>query len=172
MSNTTSNLFLNGKIGPLYAKTALPIILVMSMNGLLAVVDALFLGHYVGAQALAAVTLMFPLYMLIVAVSTLVSGGMSSILARRMGANQIDQARVVFAGAHGLALMASGVLIVFFALFGARLAGLAAGGSDDLAALGLVYLRIMVMASPLAFALSLNADALRNEGRVGFMAAM
>lgn len=38
--------------------------------------------------------------------------------------------------------------------------------------MGLVYLRITVFFSPLLFVLSVNSDALRNEGRVGFMAAM
>ena len=58
--------------------TALPLIFVMGMNGLMTVVDALFLGHYVGAAALGAVTLMFPLYMLIIALATLVGTGMAS----------------------------------------------------------------------------------------------
>ena len=55
MSSLT-NLFLTGPPGPMYARTALPIIFVMGMNGLLAVVEALFLEHFAGADALAAVT--------------------------------------------------------------------------------------------------------------------
>jgi Na+-driven multidrug efflux pump len=88
-----ANSFLTGPLGPIYARTALPIIFVMGMNGALAVVDALFLGHFAGADALAAVTLMFPLYMLIVALATLVSSGMSSILARHLGAGRTGGAR-------------------------------------------------------------------------------
>ena len=101
MSTAQTNTFLDDPLGPVYFRTALPIIFVMAMSGLLAVADALFLGYYVGPGALAAVTLMFPLYMLIIALSTLVSGGMSSLLARRLGAHDIAQARAVFAGAHG-----------------------------------------------------------------------
>lgn len=171
MPDTQTNSFLEGPLGLTYARTALPIILVMGMNGLLAVVDALFLGHYVGPEALAAVTLMFPIYMLIVSLATLVSSGMSSLLARRLGGKDLAEAQAVFAGAHGLALMAGGLLIVLFALFGSQTAMLVAAGSQDLAQLGLVYLRIMVLFSPLMFVLSVNSDALRNEGRVGFMAA-
>jgi len=55
MSSLT-NSFLTGPLGPICACTALPIIFVMGMNGLLAVAEALFLGHFVGADALAAVT--------------------------------------------------------------------------------------------------------------------
>jgi Na+-driven multidrug efflux pump len=49
MSSQT-NSFLTGPLGPIYARTALPIIFVMGMNGALAVVDALFLGHFAGPR--------------------------------------------------------------------------------------------------------------------------
>ncbi|MCA1300659.1 MATE family efflux transporter [Stappia indica] len=171
-SDASTNMFLDGPLAAIYARTALPIIFVMGMNGLLAVADALFLGHYVGPQALAAVTLMFPIYMLIVALSTLVSSGMSSLLARHLGGRRLTEARMVFAGAHGLALVIAAVLLLLFAGFGRQLTELAAGGSVELAHMGLTYLRITVLFSPLLFVLSVNSDTLRNEGRVGFMAAM
>ena len=172
MSDTPPNTFTDGALGTIYMKTALPIIFVMGMTGLLSLADALFLGVCVGPDALAAVTLMFPVYMLIVALSTLVANGMSSLLARSLGAGDLDGARATFAGAHGLAVVLGAILIVLFVLFGEPVALLAAGGSEALAQLGLVYLRITVFFSPLLFVLSVNSDALRNEGRVGFMAAM
>nr|WP_306267295.1 MATE family efflux transporter [Pararhizobium sp. IMCC3301] len=172
MSDTPANTFLDGPLGFTYFKTALPIIFVTEMSGLLAVADALFLGYYVGPDALAAVTLMFPIYMLIVALATLVSSGMSSLLARYLGGNRLAEARGVFAGAHGLALALGAVLILLFLLFGPTVVTLAASGSEDLAQMGLVYLRITVLFSPLLFLLSVNSDTLRNEGRVGFMAVM
>ncbi len=172
MTDRPTNTFTDGPLGPIFLKTALPIIFVMAMNGLLSVADALFLGLYVGPDALAAVTLMFPLYMLIVALSTLVANGMSSLLARALGAGDLGGARATFAGAHGLALGLGAVLIGLFVFFGHPVALLAAGGSESLAQMGLVYLRITVIFSPLLFVLSVNSDALRNEGRVGFMAAM
>ncbi len=101
--SSQSNSFLEGPLGPIYARTALPIIFVMGMNGALAVVDALFLGHFAGPQALAAVTLMFPPYMLIVALATLGSSGMSSILARQLGAGRVQEACATYSAAHGLA---------------------------------------------------------------------
>ena len=172
MANTPHNTFLDGSLTSIYVKTSLPIIFVMGLSGLHAVVDAIFLGHYTGPEALAAVTLMFPIYMLIVALSTLVSSGMSSILARHLGGKRLSEARAIFAGAHGLALIVGGVLILLFLLFGHKFAFLAARGSNELAEMGLIYLRIMTFFSPLLFVLSVNSDTLRNEGRLGFMAAM
>ncbi len=168
--STPQNPYTHGPLGAVFAKTALPIILVMGLNGLLAVADALFLGHYVGAAALGAVTLMFPLYMFITALATLVASGMSSILARHLGAGHINAAQRVFAGAHGLALLIAALLIVAFWQFGAPLVLLIAGGNAALATMGALYIGIIVMFTPLAFVLALNSDALRCEGRIGFMA--
>jgi hypothetical protein len=42
--SSQSNSFLSGPLGPICLRTALPIIFVTGMNGLLAVADALFLG--------------------------------------------------------------------------------------------------------------------------------
>lgn len=156
----------------LYLRTALPIILVMSMNGLLTVVDALFLGVFVGPDAVGAVTLMFPAYMLIVALSTLVASGMSSLLARRLGAREFDQARVVFAAAHGLAGVIGIVLIGLFVWVGGAAILRAANGDTTLAAMAEAYLRITVLCSPMLFVLSVQSDALRNEGRAGLMAIL
>ncbi|WP_238936847.1 MATE family efflux transporter [Sulfitobacter geojensis] len=167
-----SNSYTHGPLGPIFAKTALPIIFVMGMNGILTVIDAIFLGRYVGPEALSAVTLIFPIYMLIVALATLVSGGMSSILARQLGAADLDGARATFAAAHGFALFVSVGLILGYLLFGRMLSLALASGSEPLADMAQTYLAITAFVSPLAFLLSVNSDALRNEGRVGFMAAM
>ncbi|MFC2966829.1 MATE family efflux transporter [Acidimangrovimonas pyrenivorans] len=172
MSDPSRNHYLEGPIPALFAKTAPPIIFVMGMNGLLNVADALFLGHYVGQDALAAVTLVFPLYMLIVACATLVAGGMSSLLARHLGARRLDLAQAVFAGAHWLAVTVALALIAAYLLVGGAVVRTAAGGDAMIAGMAGTYLRILVLWAPLYFVLAVNVDALRNEGHVGMMAAM
>ncbi len=166
------NAFTHGALGAVFARTALPIIFVMGMNGLMTVVDAIFLGLYVGPEALGAVTLMFPPYMLMVALSALVGSGMSSQIARALGGHRFDAARAVFAAAHGLALAIGAGLILLFAIAGRSATLAAAGGDAVLAGMGHTYLGILMLFSPLMFVLSVNSDALRNEGRVGLMAAM
>ena len=166
------NPYTNGPLGLIFAKTAAPIIFVMGMNGLLTVVDAMFLGRYVGADALGAVTLIFPLFMLTIALATLVSNGMSSILARDLGARDLAAARAVYSSACGLALLVAGLLIAGYLLFGRLLSLTLANGVVPLADMGQTYLAITAWLSPLAFVLAVNLDALRNEGHVGMMAAM
>jgi hypothetical protein len=64
MSDTPPNTFTDGPLGTFFLNTALPIIPVTGINGLLP-----------GTDTFATVTLMFPTYMLTVALSTLVSNG-------------------------------------------------------------------------------------------------
>ncbi len=172
MHDPTSNPYLTGRLPVLFAKTAIPIIFVMSMNGFLTVADAMFLGAYVGPEALAAVTLMFPFFMLLVASSTLVSTGMSSLLARHLGGRRLENARQTYAAAHWLALIIAACFILAYAVLGEAVILRAAHGDAGLAALAGQYIGILAFASPLLFVLSINSDALRNEGHVGMMAAM
>lgn len=170
MPTSLDNPYTHGSIPAIFVRTALPIIVITSINGLLTVVDAIFLGAFVGPDALTAVTLMFPVSMLLVALATMVSTGMSSLLGRQLGAGQIDDARRTFAGAHGLSIGIAAVAVGLFALFGWPIAEAAAGGSPQLAQMGHTFLSISIYTSPLIFVLSIQSDALRTEGRVGFMA--
>ena len=162
--------YLGDSIPVTFIKTAVPIVLLASVNGLLTVVDAIFLGAFVGADALAAVTLVFPVSMLMIALATMISTGMASLLARLLGAQQLDQARRLFAGAHGLSIAISVVVMVLFAAFGWPLVSSVVGGAPHIAAMGHQFLTISVVTLPLMILLSVHSDALRTEGRVGFMA--
>lgn len=164
------NPYTEAALGPLFLRTALPMVAIMSVNGLHAVVDAAFLGAYVGPDALSAVTLIFPALMAMVALQALVSGGMASLLARRLGARQREEARGVFGSAHLLALGFVALLyLLYFAVLAPHIATLA-GGEGQVAEGARRFLGVTVLGSPVAFLLSLSIDALRCEGRVRFMA--
>lgn len=166
---STDNMFLHGSLWRLFVRTAAPIILIMTINGLYVVADAYFLGIYAGADALSAVTLIFPAMMMLYAMQTLVSNGMASILARELGAGRRDEARQTFTGAH---ILSVGVVIVLYALywsFGRMLISAGATGAPAVAANAELFMAITIGCAPIAFFLSLNIDALRCEGRLGFM---
>lgn len=166
------NTFLSAPLGPLFTRTALPIVMIMSMTGLFSVVDAIFLGLFVGRDAVSAVTVIFPVTMLLFAVSALVSGGMSSLLARRLGANDIDGAGGVFAAAHGLGVAASLLLVAMFLLIGDAVTLHAAAGNTVIADMAHAYLGISVLTTPLMFFVALHSDGLRNEGRAPLLALL
>jgi putative MATE family efflux protein len=169
-TSARSNPYLSAPIPSLYARTAFPIILIMVINGLFTVVDALFLGIYAGAEALTAVTLTFPLSILMVALSSMAGAGMASLLARTLGAGEDETAQEIFASAQALTLLLAAIIAVLFAVFGRQVISLAAGHDPALTAQGWRFIAIMVYLSPVTFILSLQADALRSEGRAGLMA--
>ena len=164
------NPFLSGSLTRIYLVTASPIILVMLVNGAHAVIDALFIGLFVGADALTAVTLMFPLFMLLIALSTLVGTGMASIVARRLGAGDVPGAQETLQSAQVLSLLFCAFLIALFFAVGPTLIDLATSGDAALAAMGYSYIAILMVCSPVNFLLSTQVDALRSEGFAGTMA--
>ncbi len=90
MSSQT-NSFLVGPRGPVYARTALPIVYVRGMNGRTAVAAPLFLGHFAGARALAAMGLIYPRIAGLAAplAEALLPGLTALVLARRSRARSL-----------------------------------------------------------------------------------
>ncbi len=168
--STQDNKFLTGSLASVFVKTAAPIILIMLVNGSFSLVDAYFLGIFVGADALTAVTSMFPAFMLIVALSTLVSNGFSSVMARLLGAGKQEEASEVFSQAITLSLVMCGILISLFLLGGDLLTTSVSNGSETLSKMSYTYISILVLFSPLSFILAINGDSLRCEGQIPLMA--
>ncbi|MHA7869549.1 MAG: MATE family efflux transporter [Salipiger thiooxidans] len=171
-AKTIENPFLTLPVKRLFMSNALPMAVVMSTSGLLNVVDGIFVGRFIGTQALAAVSLAFPVVMLLTALTTLTGGGMSSVLARHLGKGARREAGAVFAGAHGLALALSAALMLGALTFGPGIVSVLAAGNEPVAAPARSYLLILILGAPVQFGLGLHADALRNEGRSGHIALL
>ncbi|WP_296764980.1 MATE family efflux transporter [Sediminimonas sp.] len=171
-ANIVENPFLTLPIRRLFLSNAVPMAVVMSTSGLLNVVDGIFVGRFIGAQALAAVSLAFPAVMLLTALTTLAGGGMSSLFARHLGAGSRREAGAVFASAHGLVLAMSVVLIISALTFGHGAISFLAAGDEAVAGPARDYLLILILGAPVQFGLSLHADALRNEGQAGLIALL
>ena len=103
----------------LLATMSLPIMLSMLIQACYNIVDSMFVARY-SQDALAAVSLAFPIQMLIIAVSVGTAVGVNSLLARRLGEGRMEA--VNQAGQHGviLALLSSAVFALF-GLSGARM---------------------------------------------------
>lgn len=168
--HSLSNPFLHGWLPGLFARTAIPIVAVMLVNGLYVVVDAYFLAAYARPDALSAVTLIFPCLMMVLALQTLVASGMASQLARKLGAGDRTGAGQTLYSAHLLALGVVAALYGLYWLFGTPLINSAAGGDTLVAGQARRFMTITVAFAPIAFFLSIQLDALRCEGRVGIMA--
>ena len=167
------NRFLHRPPGKVFAANALPMMLIMLMNGLLNIIDAAFLGHFVGTDAMTAIGLVFPAVMVLTALSAhLVSGGMSSLLARQLGAGDTEGAGQTAARAHGLAFAIAAIVMLVFFCGGRSVADRLSASDPQIAGMAFTYMAITVFAAPIQFALSLHADIWRNEGRAGLVALL
>lgn len=166
------NPFLTAPVGRLFLSNALPMAVVMSMGGVLNGIDRIFVGHFIGSDALAAVSLSFPLAMMLSVLTTLTGGGMSSLMARYLGAEDRAVAGRIFAQAHGLALAISAGLVALWALVGPSIVDFMAAGTTGVAGMAQEYLRIMILGAPVQMLFGVHADALHNEGRVDLIAAL
>lgn len=73
------------RIGKLLLQYSIPAIIGMTITSLYNIIDSIFIGHGVGAMAIAGLAITFPLMNLVIAFCTLVSAGGSAISSIRMG---------------------------------------------------------------------------------------
>ncbi len=84
---------------------AIPTILGMLINGMYSFVDALFISQGIGVKAMAAVSAVFPIQMILISISTMLGSGMASLVARYLGAKRQNDADTVFSTSFLLAII-------------------------------------------------------------------
>ena len=114
-------------VGPLVRRLALPVGIGFFFNTMFNVVDTWYAGR-ISTEAVAAVSLSFPLFFLIIAVASGISSGATSIMGHALGSGRRDEAvayaaqTISFGLIHGLLLTLAGWLATpaIFRLMGAR----------------------------------------------------
>ena len=105
-------------MGKLVTKVSVPIMVSMLVQALYNVVDGIFVARY-SPDALTAVSLAFPVQLLMIAVATGLGVGINSLISRKLGQKRPDEARD--AARCGMLLELGGfVLFLLFGLFGSR----------------------------------------------------
>jgi len=82
-------------VGKLLLQYSLPAIIGTTITSLYNIIDSIFIGHGVGPLAIAGLAITFPLMNLVVAFSTLVSAGASTISSIRLGQNDLKGAQEI-----------------------------------------------------------------------------
>src|ERR687884_959442 len=101
---------LDAPILPTLLRLALPNIALVVVQALSSAVDAFYLGR-LGPAVLAGIALVFPVWMLMVTTSAgALGGGISSAVARALGAGRRDEANALVS--HSL-ILSSGVALTF-----------------------------------------------------------
>lgn len=129
----------------LVPKVSVPIMISMLVQALYNVVDGIFVARY-SADAFTAVSLVFPVQMLMIAVSTGLGVGINSLISRRLGEKKPKEA--LFAAKNGIFLELCGVaLFCLFGLFGSKIYMSIFTDDATLRQLGEEYLRIVTIYS-------------------------
>ena len=133
------------KMTRLIPKVSVPIMISMLVQALYNVVDSIFVAQY-SADALTAVSLAYPLQMLMIAVSVGLGVGINSLISRRLGEKRHDEA--VEAARNGVFLQLCGyALFLVFGLLMAKPFFTVMTDSAVLQELGGTYLSIVCAAS-------------------------
>jgi len=99
-------------IGVLLAKFSIPAVIAMLVNAIYNVVDRIFIGQLVGEDALAALTIVFPIMMMTFAFAGLIGIGGSAMLAIRLGEKDYKGASHVFGNTVTYGVILNMILIV------------------------------------------------------------
>ena len=140
------------KLSPtkLFFRCALPSMVTMAFGALYQIADGLFVGRFIGGDALAAVNLIMPLIMMVFAFSNMVATGASVRISILLGEkNQEDASRVFSFSLKFIFLLSCviGAVGLVFAEPFVRL--LAPGATEQAIRHGITYIRVYAVFSPL-----------------------
>ena len=139
--NERSKMLGTMKMSRLIPKISVPIMVSLLVQALYNIVDSIFVAKY-SADALTAVSLAYPVQMLIIAVSVGLGTGINSLVSRKLGENNSKYARR--AGGNGVFLEIVGCIIfMVFGLFFAEKTFAMLTSDDILRSLGTSYLKIV-----------------------------
>lgn len=144
MEGTQKNKMAEAPIKKLLLKMGLPMIISMVLQALYNVIDSIFVSNMgeQGAIANQALTLAFPIQILIIAIGVGTGIGLNALLSKSLG--EKNQEKVNKVAGNGIFLSIC-IFIVFllFGLFGSKwFISLFAGGNQEVISMGTTYLKI------------------------------
>lgn len=151
-------------IGLLLREQAIPAaigILTLSING---IVDNIFVGQYIGAVGIGAITVVLPVTFLIASIGMSIGVGGASVISRALGAGEKEKAHLIF-GNQLILTVGLSILFVFLGSFFQNQVLALFGGSGEILEYARIYFNILLPAIPfLAFAMMSN-NVIRAEGK-------
>lgn len=105
------------KVSRLLWKFSLPAVVAMVFNSLYNIIDRIFVGRGVGAIAIAATTVAFPMMLILMAVSVLIGVGATSLISIRLGEKKPQEAEKIIGNAMLLLILFPVCLSVIYFLF-------------------------------------------------------
>jgi putative MATE family efflux protein len=105
-------LLLNGNLTVLLFKFSAPATIGMVVGAFYNIIDTIFVGKGVGSLAIAALSIVLPIQLIMMGIGTMLGIGSASIISRALGRNRKDIAQDVFGNAVVLNLLISALCMV------------------------------------------------------------
>ncbi len=104
--------FADGKIGPLFRALFFPTLVGMIFNSALTLIDGIFVGRGVGAEGIAAVNIVAPVFMVVTGIGLMLGIGSSVVASIRLAENRVKAARIIMTQAFAAGLLSVGLVCV------------------------------------------------------------
>ncbi len=145
-----SEMFAELPLRQLFIRCAAPAVITSVFGVLYSVVDGIFVGRFLGEDALAAINLIMPVIMIVEAVSNMIATGASVNISILLGKQKREEASRVFSFSVKFIVAFScviGILGFFFA--GPFIRLIAPGANAEAIRLGTEYLKVFAVFAPL-----------------------
>ena len=140
-----------------------PMILANILQSLSGSINAVFLGHMLGVQALAAVAAFFPVLFLFIAFMIGLGAGASVLIGQAWGAREPDKVRAIAGTALAVGIAFGAAVALCGGLFAEPLMRLL-GTPPDILATATTYSRVVLLGMPGLFVFLLATSMLRGVG--------
>ena len=150
----------------LFFRCAVPSMITMVFGALYQIADGLFVGRFIGGDALAAVNLIMPIIMIVFGFANLIATGASVRIAVLLGEKNREEASNVFTFTLKVIFLIScflGVLGLLFA--GSFVRFLAPGATEQAIEYGITYTRVYAAFAPLMLVFHATDNYLRVCGK-------
>jgi putative MATE family efflux protein len=169
--NPRLHALLNAPIGPLLSRLAAPNIVVLTVQTLVTIADAWFVGR-LGVTALASLAIVFPVQTMMLMMSAgAMGGGISSAVARALGAGDQARADAITLHAIVIAVLMAAAYLVIAAIFAEPLFRLL-GGQGPVLAGAVAYAEIAFGAGIAMWLANSFASIIRGTGNMALPAAV
>ncbi len=153
----------SGNIVNLFFKFAFPTVVGVVIAGIQEIIDGFFIGNAIGSQGLAAITLAYPAYLVIIAIGVIIGIGASSLAALQLGKENLNCALDIVHNAFSLCLLTGAVFTIVGLIFCETSISIL-GASGTALAFARDYLRIIFAGSVfMIFSVALE-PLVRNDG--------
>lgn len=164
--NKARDELLTGSMGKLFIKLALPGVLGMVAIGLYQLVDAIFVGNMVGKEALAAISIVYPLTLINNGISVLFGVGSASVLSRAMGSKDYKTISKIFGNLTIWVILLSIVTMAMFFFFAEPMVRFMGAENELIVEFGTKYLKIIALGSIFVNFAQASNMLIRGEGKM------